>query len=57
MLTKVRIIVEKNSHNLIAEYSIELIDDDLKEDYLDEAWEYAIDDGLVDKSNRLDYDI
>lgn len=56
MLSKVRII-EKESNNLIAEYPIELIDDVDKEDYFDEAWENALDDGLVDESNRLDYDI
>ena len=37
--------------------SLKLIDDVDKEDYFDEAWENAIDDGLVDESNRLDYDI
>ncbi len=56
MLTKVRII-EKSSNNSVAEYPIELINDDLKEDYFDEAWENAVDDGLVDEANRLDYEI
>ncbi len=56
MLTKVRII-EKSSNNLITKYPIELIDDELKENYFDEAWENAVDDGLVDESNRLDYEI
>ncbi len=56
MLSKVRII-EKESNNLIAEYPIELFEDVDKEDCFDEAWEAAVDDGLVDESNRLDYDI
>ncbi|MBA3756078.1 MAG: hypothetical protein H0X02_07600 [Nitrosomonas sp.] len=56
MLSKVQII-EKSSNNLIAEYPFELIDDDLMEEYLDEAWETAIDDGLVDESARLDYEV
>ena len=54
MLTHVQII-EKESNKLIAEYPIELVDDELKEDYFDEAWENAVDDGLVDESTRLDY--
>ncbi len=56
MLSKIRII-EKESNNLIAEYPIELVDDVDKEEYFDEAWENAVDDGLVDESNRSDYDI
>jgi len=56
MLSKVRII-EKESNNLIAEYPIELVEDVDIEDFFDEAWEGAVDDGLVDESNRLDYDI
>lgn len=56
MVSKVRII-EKESNNLIAEYPIELVDDLNKDDYCDEAWENAVDDGLVDESNRSDYNI
>jgi len=55
MVFKVRII-EKESNNLIAAYPIELVDDIDKEDYFDEAWENAVDDGLVDESCRSDYD-
>lgn len=56
MISKVRII-EKEANNLIAEYPVELVDDVDKEDYFDEAWENAVDDGLVDEANRSDYDI
>lgn len=67
MSTKVRII-EKESNKLIAEYPIVIVDypagndaevidaDAIKLDYFDEAWENAIEDGLVDTSNRADYD-
>ncbi|MDO8994475.1 MAG: hypothetical protein U1D41_12925 [Nitrosomonas sp.] len=56
MLSNVQII-EIASNNLIAEYSIELVDDRVKEDYFDEAWDNAVDDGLVEESSRLAYSI
>jgi len=56
MVSKVRII-EKESNKLIAEYPIELVDDIDKEDYFDEAWENAVDEGLVVEGNRNDYDL
>ena len=67
MSTKIRII-EKESNNLIAEYPIVIVEypdgidtdvidaDVIKLDYFDEAWENAIEDGLVDVSSRADYD-
>ncbi len=55
MVSKIRII-ENESNNLIAEYPIELVDDIDEEDYFDEAWDNAVDDGLVDESCRPDYD-
>ena len=56
MLKNVQIIEISSSH-IIAEYPIELVGDELKEDYFAEAWENAVDDGLVDESNRSDYEL
>lgn len=56
MLSNVQII-KIASNNLIAEYSIELVDDSVEEDYFDEAWDNAVDDGLVEESSRLEYSI
>ena len=50
-------IIEINSNHIIAEYQIDLVGDELKEDYFAEAWENAVDDGLVDESNRSDYEL
>jgi len=44
MIKRVQII-EVNSTHIIAEYPIDLIADDLNEDYFAEAWENAVDDG------------
>ena len=38
-----------------AEYPFKLVEGNLAEDYFDEAWALAIDDGLVDESSRLNY--
>ena len=54
MLNSVQII-EINSNHIIAEYPIELVEDDFKEDYFAEAWKNAVDDGLVNESKRSDY--
>jgi len=54
MIKKVQII-EVNSTHIIAEYPIDLVGDDLKEDYFAEAWGNAVDDGLVDESKRSNY--
>lgn len=48
-------IIKVNSTHVIAEYPIDLIADDLKEDYFAEAWENAVDDGLVDEFKRSNY--
>ncbi len=55
MIRKVTII-DKPSKQIVAEYPVKLSGGEhFKEDYFDEAWENAIDDGLVDKSKRADY--
>lgn len=54
MLKRVKII-DKLSEQIVAEYPIELVGDDLKEDFFAEAWEHAVDDGLVDELNRSNY--
>ena len=57
MLKRVQII-EKLSGDLIAEYPVVLeIADASVDDYCDEAWENAIDDGLVKECNKDDYEI
>ncbi len=54
MLKNVQII-EINTNHVIAEYPIELVGDELKEDYFAEAWENAVNDGLVDESKRAEF--
>lgn len=56
MFTSVQII-EINSDNIIAEYPIELLGDDLYEDYFTKAWEKAVYNGLVAESARSDYSL
>ena len=57
MLKTVR-ITEKASGTLIARYPVIFeITDATEEDYLEEAWQNAIDGGLVDKDKRSHYDV
>ena len=57
MLKNVQII-EKSSGHIVAEYPIiiEVIDTE-DEDYIEDAWENAVEEGLVDEDNRDNYDI
>lgn len=52
-------IVEKSTGHIIAEYPVirELLNEVSKEEYCLEAWENAIDEGLVDANNRNNYEI
>lgn len=50
-------IIEKESLNPIAEYLIDLGDNNSNEAYFAEAWMNAIDDGLVDSANEPDYEM
>ena len=54
MIKRVQII-EIDSNITIAEYPIELVGDDFEEDFFAEAWENAIDDGLVNDYGRTNY--
>ena len=54
-MTKNVQIIEINTNHIITEYPIDLVGDELKEDYFAEAWENAADDGLVDESKRADF--
>lgn len=56
MIKKV-IIAEISSKQIIAEYPIDLDEDSEKEDYFEEAWKNAVDEGFVDESRRDDYTI
>ena len=49
-------IVDKNTGNIVANYPVILETTDASdEDYFDEAWENAVDDGVVDAVNVEDY--
>lgn len=48
-------IIDKESLNPIAEYLIDLDDNDSNEAYFAEAWMKAIDDGLVNSANETDF--
>lgn len=52
-------IIEKSSGHIVAEYPIivELTDDVSDHDYIDDAWEIAVEEGLVDENNRENYDM
>jgi hypothetical protein len=50
-------IIEKESLNLIAEYLIDLEDNDSNEADLAEAWMNAVDDGIVDSANEMDFEM
>ena len=50
-------IIEKESLNPIAEYQIDLGEDDSKEVYFSEAWMNAVEEGLVDSANETDYEM
>ncbi len=52
-------IIEKPSGHIVAEYPVieELINDSSEGEYLDEAWENAVEEELVDDTNRDKYDI
>ncbi len=57
MLKNVQII-EKSSGHIIAKYPIDIeIADTLEEDLFADAWENAIDEGMVKEGNRDNYDI
>jgi hypothetical protein len=51
-------IIENSSGRIVAQYPIiiELIDTSDK-DYFNDAWENAVEEGLVDEENRDNYDI
>ena len=57
MLKNVQII-EKSSGHIVAEYPvvIEVIETE-NEDYIEDAWENAVEEGLVNEDNRDNYDI
>ena len=57
MLKNVQII-EKSSGHIVAEYPvvIEVIETE-DEDYIEDAWENAVEEGLVEEDNRNNYDI
>lgn len=50
-------IIEKESLNAIAEYPIDLEDNDTKQAYFAEAWMNAVDEGLIDSTNSTDYEM
>ncbi|PSJ15810.1 hypothetical protein [Nitrosomonas supralitoralis] len=52
-------IIEKSSGHIVAEYPVieELIDDLSEEEYIEEAWDNAVEEGLVEETNRDNYDI
>ena len=52
-------IVEKSTGHIVAEYPVirELLNEVSKEEYYLEAWENAVDEGLVDGNNRENYEI
>ncbi len=57
MLKKIKII-EKSTGNLLALYPVRMeFADYFDEEYFDEAWMFAIYDGVVDPDKRSDYNI
>ena len=50
-------IIDKLSGQIIAEYPIfvDLIDDPVDQDFMDDAWDIAVEEGLVDDDNRKSY--
>lgn len=50
-------VIEKESLNPIAEYQIELGENDPKEAYFAKTWMKAVDEGLVDSANETDYEM
>ncbi len=50
-------IIEKSSGLIVAEYPYiaELVEDVSEEEYCNDAWENAIDEGLVDEDKRSEY--
>lgn len=52
-------IIEKSSGHIVAEYPIivELTDDASDQDYIDDAWEIAVEEGLVEADYPENYDI
>ncbi|MBY0475447.1 MAG: hypothetical protein K2Q13_10375 [Nitrosomonas sp.] len=52
-------IIEKYSGNRVAEYPVylELIDDPSDQDYLNDAWDIAVNESLVNKDIRNNYKI
>lgn len=52
-------IIEKSSGHIVAEYPIivEPIDDFSDQDYIDYAWEIAVEESLVEEDNRENYDM
>ena len=56
-MTKQIQIIEKSSNGIISEYAIDLPNSHATDkDYFDAAWEYAIDDFMVDPSFRSDFE-
>lgn len=52
-------IIEKSSGHKIAEYPflLEFYEDQSEQDFIDDAWELAMEEGLVDESCRENYDL
>ncbi|SOD22060.1 hypothetical protein [Nitrosomonas ureae] len=52
-------IIEKSSGHIVAEYPVivDLIEDPTDLDYIEDAWELAVEEGLVEENNRENYDL
>ncbi|ALQ51679.1 hypothetical protein [Nitrosomonas ureae] len=50
-------ILEKETHNCIAQYLINLRDSSTKQDYFAKAWANAVSEGLVETTNETDYEM
>lgn len=56
-MTKIVQITEKNMGGIVSEYAIDLPNPHATDkDYFDAAWEYAIDDFMMDPSFRSDFE-
>ncbi len=51
-------IIEKSSGHIVAEYPVIIELGEIKDEiYIEDAWENAVDEGLVVEGNRNDYDL
>lgn len=50
-------IIEKSSGHIVAQYPIVEIADASEKEYCEDAWENAVDEGLVEEYSRDNYDI